>query len=321
MSRNVLVTGAGGFIGSHLCEALVRAGYGVQALVHSNAGKDFGSISQLAPEIRREIKVVLGEIRDSEQMRGLIKGKQLVFHLAALVRAPFSYQATRAFIETNVTGTLNILHASLAHDCRIIQASTSEVYGTALYLPIDELHPLQGHSPFSASRIASDMLAESFFRSFKLPVTVLRPFPTYGPRQTAGVIPALLEQLYGDSETFDPGDGMATLDLCYVADTVAAFLAAAGAPASIGEVIQLGTGREVSRTELAGLLMQLTGIRKPLTSGEGAELGPGERSCCDAAKAQSLLDWQPHFSLEQGLQQTLAWQGIPPRLAGQRSDW
>lgn len=311
MSKSVLVTGAGGFIGSHLTEALVQSGHQVHALVRYNSNNHWGWLNTLAPEIKKEIKVTLGDIRDAEQLRSLIQDKDLVYHLAALIAIPYSYQATRSYIETNVTGTLNVLHAALAHDARVIHTSTSEVYGTALYVPIPEKHPLQGQSPYSASKIAADMLAESFYRSFNLPVSIVRPFNTFGPRQSArAVIPTILSQLFSDKETLELGALSPTRDLNYVENTVSAFLSAAESEKSIGEVINFGSGHEISIEDLAKLLMKLTGIEKPLVSTQERyrpEASEVERLCCDASKATQLLNWAPQYTLEQGLVKTIDW--------------
>lgn len=311
MAGDVLVTGAGGFIGSHLTEGLVQAGYRVHALVHYNSGGHWGLLHQLRPDIRQEIQVTLGDIRDAEQMRSLVQGKQQVFHLGALIAIPYSYQASRSYIETNVMGTLNILHAALAHDCQVIHTSTSEVYGSALYVPIDEKHPLQGQSPYSASKIAADMLAESFYRSFQLPVSVVRPFNTFGPRQSArAVIPTILAQLFSAKETLELGALSPTRDLNYVANTVSAFITAAQSPQSIGQVIHFGSGREISIAALAELLMELAGIHKPIVSTaerQRPQASEVERLLCNPAKARELLGWEPAVSLEQGLRETIPW--------------
>lgn len=311
MSRDVLVTGAGGFVGSHLTEGLVRAGYNVQALVHYNSSNHWGWLGSLPLEVRQAITVTQGDIRDAEQVRNLSQGKQIIFHLAALIAIPYSYQASRSYIETNVTGTLNVLHAALAHDCRVLHTSTSEVYGTALYVPIDEKHPLQGQSPYSASKIAADMLAESFYRSFELPVTVVRPFNTFGPRQSArAVIPTILSQLFSDKETLELGALSPTRDLNYVANTVSAFVTVAESGLGNGEVINFGSGREISIGDLAALMMQLTGIQKPIVSTTERQRPSGsevERLLCNPSKAKALYNWEPEYTLEQGLEATIPW--------------
>ncbi len=311
MAKEVLVTGAGGFIGSHLTEALVRAGYQVQALVHYNSSNSWGWLSQLPIEIKQALSVTQGDIRDAEQMRSLSQGKELIFHLAALIAIPYSYQASRSYIETNVTGTLNILHAGLANDCRVLHTSTSEVYGTALYVPIDEKHPLQGQSPYSASKIAADMLAESFYRSFELPVTIVRPFNTFGPRQSArAVIPTILSQLLSDKETLELGALSPTRDLNYVANTVSAYLTVAESGLGNGEVINFGSGHEIAIGDLAELLMKLTGIHKPLVSTAERQRPSGsevERLLCDPNKAKNIFNWESQYSLEQGLELTIPW--------------
>lgn len=311
MGEQVLVTGAGGFIGSHLAETLVREGYQVQALVHYNSASQWGWLEHAPPEIKAELQVTLGDIRDAEQVRELVKDKTLVFHLAALIAIPYSYQASRSYIDTNVTGTLNILHAALANDCRVLQTSTSEVYGTALYVPIDEKHPLQGQSPYSASKIAADMLSESFHRSFGLNVTIVRPFNTFGPRQSArAVIPTIMTQLLSDKETLELGSLSPTRDLNFVANTVSAFLTVARASNVAGEVINFGSGREISIEELAQLIMHSLDIHKPIVCTAERQRPPQsevERLCCDASKAQHLLNWQAQISLEEGLKTTADW--------------
>lgn len=306
--NQVLVTGAGGFVGSHVCEALVAAGWQVQALVHTESG--LGWLEDLPEAVLKELQIFRGDIRDAESMRQWVKSQSLIIHLAALTRG-FSAQHSREYIDTNVTGTLNLLHAALAHDCRVIHTSTAEVYGDPLYLPVDEKHPLQGRSPFVASKIAADMLAESFFRSFHLNLNVVRLFPLFGPRQhSSALLPWLFERLT------DPACSAislplltARLDLSPIANAVSAFLALVSHTHLPGEVIHFGAGQETSVESLAHTLMAKLGIHKPLVLGEspGLDCFLREHLCPNLTKARSQLHWQPLQSLEQGLDETLAW--------------
>lgn len=306
--NQVLVTGAGGFVGSHVCEALVSAGWQVQALVHAESG--LGWLEDLPPDILPEIQIFRGDICDAEGLRQWVNKQSLIIHLAALTRG-FSAQYSRAYIDTNVTGTLNLLHAALAHDCRVIHTSTAEVYGDPLYQPIDEKHPLQGRSPFVASKIAADMLAESFFRSFQLNLSVVRLFPIFGPRQDASaLVPWLFERLNDPQcEAIALPSLSARLDLSPIANAVSAFLAVAQQTGVSGEVIHFGSGQELPVTQLAQLLMSQLGCHKPLLVGEspGLDCFLREHLCANLNKAQHLLAWQAPMPLEAGLAHTLAW--------------
>ena len=308
-SQTVLITGAGGFIGSHLTEQCVALGARTRALVHYNSANSWGWLD--ASPLKDDVEVILGDVRDTESLRHAIRGVDIVYHLAALIAIPYSYQAPRSYIQTNVEGTLNVLQAARDADVGlVVHTSTSEVYGTARYVPIDEEHPLQGQSPYSASKIAADKLAEAFYCSFGLPVATIRPFNTYGPRQSArAVIPTIITQAL-TQPTIRLGNLAPTRDLNYVADTVAGFIRMAECPPAIGQVINVGTGQEISIGELAQTIMQLLGKEKPIdcdTQRVRPKDSEVERLCADNSKARTVLDWHPEHSLKSGLAQTIAW--------------
>ncbi len=306
----VLVTGAGGFIGSHLAERLVELGADVRALVRYTSSGTRGWLEQSSAVDSME--VVAGDISDADCVRDAVRGVQVVFHLAALIGIPYSYRAPRAYLRTNVEGTVNVLQAALAEgSTKVVHTSTSEVYGTAMRVPIDEEHPLQGQSPYSASKIAADKMAEAYYRSFELPVVTVRPFNTYGPRQSdRAIIPTILAQLLWGEGELKLGSLHPTRDLNFVADTAAGFVAAAEADSAVGEVINLGTGREVSIGDLARMLMEIVGKDVPVVSRD-ERVRPAasevERLLANAAKAAKLTGWTPEVSLEDGLQRTAAW--------------
>jgi NAD dependent epimerase/dehydratase len=307
--RRVLVTGAGGFIGSHLAERLVELGARVRALVHYNALDTCGWLD--TSPLRSEMEIVAGDVTDRDSVRSALAGNDIVFHLAALIAIPYSYRAPASYVQANVVGTLNVMQA--ARDLgtsRVIHTSTSEVYGTARYVPIDEKHPLQGQSPYSASKIGADKIAESFHLSFGLPVVTVRPFNTYGPRQSArAVIPTIVTQSLAGG-AIQLGNLHPTRDFNYVADTVAGFIAAATAPAAVGRTINLGTGREISIGDLTRLIARLTG-RPASVAPEADRVRPEAsevaRLCADNRLARELLNWQPATDLEQGLNKTIEW--------------
>lgn len=309
-SERVLVTGAGGFIGSHLVETLASRGARVRAFVRYNGRSDWGWLEELDPALARRVEVVAGDIRDPRFVAEAVKGCGTVFHLAALIAIPHSYAAPQSYVDVNVTGTLNVLEACRAGRVkRLVHTSTSEVYGTARYTPIDEDHPLQGQSPYSASKIAADKLAESYHRSFGLPVVTVRPFNTYGPRQSArAVIPAILCQLLSGRETVALGAQSPVRDFNYVGDTVEGFLAAARAPRAVGQVVNVGSGRGVSIGETARLLMRLSG-RDATVATDRRRLRPAAsevfKLLCDNRKAARLTGWKPRWTLEQGLVRTI----------------
>ncbi|MDD5630086.1 MAG: GDP-mannose 4,6-dehydratase [Elusimicrobia bacterium] len=319
-NKRVLVTGAGGFIGSHLTEELVRQGAKVRALVHYNSRSHWGLLEKADPDILRRVEVVPGDISDPQCVSRLAEGREVVFHLAALIAIPYSYRAAGSYVAANVTGTLNVLEACRRHKVRkLVHTSTSEAYGTALYVPIDEKHPLQGQSPYAATKIGADHLADSYFRSFGLPVAIIRPFNTFGPRQSArAVIPTIITQLLEERPSLELGSVSPVRDFNYVADTVAGFLAVAAAPESVGEVINIGSGRGVTIAQTAQAIMKLMG-RKARIAQTRARVRPRRsevmRLVCGNRKARRLLGWKPRWSLEEGLARTIDY------LAQHRSDY
>jgi NAD dependent epimerase/dehydratase len=306
--RRVLVTGGDGFIGSHLVDRLLGEGAEVRALVHYSPSGRLGWLQGR----ETDVEILAGDVRDGERVLQAVEGTQVVFHLAALIGIPYSYESPESYVQTNVLGTYHVLNASRRAGVeRIVHTSTSEVYGTALSVPIDESHPLQPQSPYSATKIGADMLTISFHRSFELPVAIVRPFNTYGPRQsTRAVIPSLLGQLYGDAEQIRVGAVSPTRDFNYVDDTVSGFLAVATANRAIGEVINIGSGREISVGDLVELLFEVTGRRKELIV-EDERLRPTgsevHRLLCDNTRAQDWAAWKPQVSLEEGLRATAEW--------------
>lgn len=302
----VLVTGAGGFIGSHLVEALAKQGARVRALVHYNSRGLRGFLENLPAPLSRRVEVRAGDICDGPFVCELARGQDVVFHLAALIAIPYSYAAAHSFVSVNVSGTLNILEACRRRGVKkLIHTSTSEVYGTARYTPMDESHPLQGQSPYSASKIGADHLAEAFHRSFGLPVAVARPFNTYGPRQSDRAVLASLasQALSGRPEIF-VGALQPVRDFNDVADTVSGFLAVGADPRSVGEVINLGSGRGVSIGRAARLILRLTGSKARLVE-DKRRMRPENsevlKLICGNGKARRLLGWRPRFSFQEGL--------------------
>jgi len=307
--KKVLVTGAGGFIGSHLAERLAVLGAKTSAFVRYSSTSSRGWLQH--SQHAEDIECVFGDIRDADGVRRALRGVDTVFHLAALIGIPYSYEAPESYVATNIGGTLNVLQAAREHGVRcVVQTSTSEVYGSAQYTPIDEAHPLQGQSPYSATKIGADKLAESFHLSFGLPVVTVRPFNTFGPRQSArAIVPTLITQcLEGDRVrvgNLDP-----TRDLNFVANTVDGFLAAASSPAAIGQTVNLGSGREIRIGDLLTLITDFVG-RKVRIEVDEQRIRPVRSEVsqllADNARARELLSWEPRVSLEQGLEQTIAW--------------
>lgn len=307
--KKVLVTGAGGFIGSHLCEALVEAGADVTAMLRYTSHSHWGNLEFLAPTYKTALRVVNGNIEDSAFVNRQVKGQQVVFHLAALIAIPYSYVAPLSYVRTNVEGTLNVMEAARNFEVsRIVHTSTSETYGTARYTPIDEDHPLQGQSPYSASKIGADKVAESYYLSFNLPVATIRPFNTYGPRQSArAVIPTIISQALTRDEiklgALDP-----VRDLNYVKDTVQGFIKIAEAEDTLGRVTNVGAGQGITIANLAKLICELMGSDKPVVL-DSERLRPSKSEVytliCDNRQAQERAGWQPNYSLKQGLHETI----------------
>lgn len=308
--KRVLVTGAGGFIGSHLAERLVSLGADVRCLVHYNGAGTWGWLDH--SPAASEMDVVMGDVVDHESVANAMQGIDVVFHLAALIGIPYSYSAPYSYVRTNIEGTLNVLQAArILETPRIIHTSTSEVYGTAQTVPISEDHPLQGQSPYSASKIAGDKLAEAFHRSFGVSVVTVRPFNTYGPRQSArAIVPTVISQcLAGDGE-IHLGNLAPTRDLTFVADTVEGFVRAGATPGIDGETINLGSGSEVSIKDLTLLIAELIGSTAQLVEDAGRKRHAHSevfRLCSNNSKAWELMDWKPNTTLREGLSLTIDW--------------
>jgi NAD dependent epimerase/dehydratase len=311
VSKKILVTGASGFIGSHLVERLVREGHSVRAYVHYNSRNDWGNLELIDPQVLREVEVVSGDIADPFSVRAATRGVQKVYHLASLIAIPYSYVAPQSYVHTNVLGAINVLQAAREENVeRVVHTSTSECYGTAQYVPIDEKHPLQGQSPYSASKVGADMLAESYWRSFGVPVATIRPFNTFGPRQSArAVIPTVIAQALKGG-TVQLGSLSPTRDMNYVDNTVDGFLAVGTHPAAIGEVINIGSGREVSIGDLARMIVARVGSRSEVVEDAQRIRPPNsevERLLCNSEKAARLIGWVPKVGLEEGLERSIEW--------------
>lgn len=320
--QSVLVTGAGGFIGGHLTTELVRRGARVRAFLHYSSRDDHGTLDWFEDDTTAEIDIVAGDLRDAESVAHATQGVDTVFHLGALIAIPYSYANPRGFFETNVIGSFNVAQAALtAGVSRVVHTSTSEVYGTAQTVPITEAHPLEAQSPYAASKIGADKLMDSFHRSYDLPVTVLRPFNTFGPHQSRrAIVPTIISQALADDHlrlgALDP-----RRDLTFVSDTVDGFIAAAVAPAAVGRTIQLGTGTDVSIGELVDLIGSLVG-RELIVDLDPKRLRPARsevmRLISNPDLARELTGWSPQTSLEEGLRRTIAWiesQAAPSRVA------
>ena len=307
--KKVLVTGAGGFIGSHLTERLADLGAETTALVRYNSRGSWGWLDDSL--VKDEVDVVAGDIRDPDSIRSAFSGVNVVFHLAALIGIPYSYSTPLAYVRTNVEGTVNVMQA--ARDAgveRMVHTSTSETYGTARYVPMDEAHPLQGQSPYSASKIGADKMAEAFHLSYGLPVTTVRPFNTYGPRQSSrAIVPTIITQAL-TSDELRLGNLSPARDLSYVFDTVEGFVSAAEHEDAVGRVVNIGSGREVSIGDLTEAIMRLVGRSLPIVL-DGARVRPSdsevERLLADNTRAKELLGWTPRHSLEEGLAGTIEW--------------
>lgn len=312
MAKKAVVTGADGFIGSHLTESLVKAGYDVRAFVYYNSFNSWGWIDTFDTGIKDQLDIFSGDIRDPNGVREALKGADVVFHLAALIAIPFSYHSPDSYVDTNIKGTLNVLQAANAHEIpRLLVTSTSEVYGTAQYVPIDENHPYQGQSPYSATKIGADRLAESFYRSFETPVTIVRPFNTYGPRQSArAVIPTIITQLLSGAEEIQLGALSPTRDFNYVKDTAAGFMALADCKEAIGQEVNIATGVEISVGQLAQELIDQINPAARIVCDEQRlrpENSEVERLLGCNEKMKSLTRWQPQYNLKAGLAETIDW--------------
>jgi NAD dependent epimerase/dehydratase len=319
----VLVTGADGFIGSHLTEALVRNGYEVRAFVYYNSFNSWGWLDHCADDVKGKFEIFAGDIRDPHGVKKAMTGCDAVIHLAALIAIPFSYHSPDSYVDTNIKGTLNVLQAARELNVsRVIHTSTSEVYGTAQYVPIDEKHPLQGQSPYSASKIGADQLAFSFYSSFNLPVVTLRPFNTYGPRQSArAVIPTIITQIANGNNQIKLGSVTPTRDFNFISDTVKGFISALSSKSGVGEVINLGSNFEISIQDIASLIGEIMNQEiKVIDSDERIRPENSEvnRLWADNSKAKELLSWKPEYAslngLKRGLEETVNWFKKPNNL-------
>lgn len=309
-NKKVLVTGAGGFIGSHLTEKLCASGYKVKAFVHYNSRNSWGWID--SSKYKERIEIISGDIRDADIVRHAMRNVEMVFHLAALIGIPYSYHSPEAYVETNIKGSLNILQAAKDFGVKkIVHTSTSEIYGTARFVPITENHPVNPQSPYAATKSAADLLALSFYRSFNLPVTIVRPFNTYGPRQSArAVIPTIITQILYGKKRIKLGALTPTRDFTYVEDTVDGFIRAGECSGSTGEIINLGNNSEISIGDLTRLIALCLNRDVRINSAQERKRpakSEVERLMADNAKAKRILNWAPKYSLEKGLKKTIAW--------------
>lgn len=310
--KKVLITGADGFIGSHLVEALIKKGCRVRALVYYNSFNSWGWLDTFSKNMLKNIEVFPGDVRDPNCVRKAVEDIDVVFHLAALIGIPFSYHAPDSYVDTNVKGTLNILQACRDAEAeRLIVTSTSEVYGTARYAPINEAHPLQPQSPYSATKIGADSIADSFYRAFGLPVVIARPFNTYGPRQSArAVIPTMITQLLNGGKTVKLGSLYPTRDLNYVSDICRGFIHLAECDKAVGRVVNIGSGTETSIRDLARMIIKKINPKAKMAS-EDARKRPAnsevERLLCDNKLIKKLTGWKPEVTLEEGLSRTIEW--------------
>jgi NAD dependent epimerase/dehydratase len=328
-SRKILVTGADGFIGSHLTETLLRAGYDVRAFVLYNSFNSWGWLDHAAKDIRDELDIFAGDIRDPHGVRTAMQGCDTVLHLAALIGIPYSYHSPDTYVDTNITGTLNIIQAARELGVeKVIHTSTSEVYGSARFVPITEEHPLQGQSPYSATKIGADQIALSFYHAFATPVCIVRPFNTYGPRQSArAVIPTVITQIANGKQSIKLGALSPTRDFNYIKDTVQGFIAAMESDKGIGEVINLGSNFEVSIGDTVKLISEIMGHDIEIKTDE-QRLRPAdsevERLWADNSKAKRLLGWTPQYAgkdgLRRGLAETIDWFTQPENLACYKAD-
>lgn len=323
--KKVLVTGADGFIGSHLVEGLLNLGYDVRAFTYYNSFNSWGWLDTLSKDILKEVEIFAGDIRDPNGVKESMKNVTDVFHLAALIGIPFSYHSPDSYVDTNIKGTLNVLQASRELNIeRILITSTSEVYGTAKYVPIDENHPFQGQSPYSASKIGADRLAESFYRSFSLPVTIVRPFNTYGPRQSArAIIPTIITQLLSGTKEIKVGSLTPTRDFNFVLDTVNGFIEIWKSNKTIGEEINIASGVEITIGDLLNKLIQIINSKAIILSDAGRkrpEKSEVNRLLGSNKKLKELTGWTSNYTLEQGLLKTIEWFKIEKNLERYKTD-
>jgi len=310
--KKVLITGAEGFIGSHLTEKLVELGADVTALAQYNSFNNWGWIDTFDKKVKDSIKVVTGDIREYDGMKRIIKGQEVVFHLAALIAIPYSYLSPMAYVRTNVEGTTNVLEACREYGVeKIVHTSTSETYGTALYVPIDEKHPMQGQSPYSASKIGADKMAESYFKSFNMPIATIRPFNTYGPRQSArAVIPTIISQILAGKTEIKLGSLTPTRDFNFVKDTAEAFIKIAESEKTIGEVINSGSNHEITIGETVKKIIKIIGKDVKIIC-DDERLRPTNsevnRLWADNTKIKELTDWKPNYNIDEGLCETVEW--------------
>ena len=310
-NKKVLVTGAGGFVGSHLVEALIKSGAKVKAFVHYNSRNDWGMLEDVDKNVLREIEVIASDLRDADAVRKAVKDQEVVFHLGALIGIPYSYVNPRDVVDTNVSGTLNVLTSARDFNVeKVIHTSTSEVYGTAQYVPMDENHPANPQSPYAASKLAADLLALSFHRSYDLPVGVIRPFNIYGPRQSArAVIPSIIIQALL-KKTVNLGSIFPTRDLTFVTDSASGFVAFAECEKTVGEVVNLGSNREVSINELIEIVSTCLNKKIKITKDKKRvrpEKSEVERLFSDSSKAKALFGWNPKIDIEEGIRKTISW--------------
>jgi dTDP-glucose 4,6-dehydratase len=326
-NKKILVTGADGFIGSHLTEKLIEDGYEVKAFVYYNSFNSWGWLDH--SPYKKEFEVFAGDIRDPHGVMEAMKGCSNVLHLASLIAIPYSYHSPDTYVDTNIKGTLNVLQAARELDVtKVVHTSTSEVYGTAQYVPIDENHPLQGQSPYSASKIGADQMALSFYRSFETPVAVIRPFNTYGPRQSArAVIPTIITQLASGQKKIKLGSLAPTRDFNYVQDTVNGFIAMMNNKRAIGEVINIGSNYEISIEQTVEAIAEVMGVKVDIEKDEirlRPEKSEVERLWADNSKAKDLLGWEPSYGgidgLKRGLKETIDWFINPANLSSYKAD-
>lgn len=327
--KKILITGADGFIGSHLTEALISRGYDVRAFVLYNSFNSWGWLDHVPRDVRNSLDVFAGDIRDPHGVKKAMEGCDAVLHLAALIAIPYSYHSPDTYIDTNIKGTLNVLQAARELGvARVVHTSTSEVYGSARFVPITEEHPLVGQSPYSASKIGADQLAYSFYASFGLPVVIARPFNTYGPRQSArAVIPTIISQIASGQRQIKLGALSPTRDFNYVKDTVGGFIACLQSDGGLGEVVNFGSNHEISIGDTAQLIAEVMGVEIEILSDE-IRLRPAnsevERLCADNSKARRLFGWRPEYGgqegFKRGLTETVSWLAQPSNLAGYKVD-